>query len=376
MKYFSMFSGVGGFDLALNRLGHQCVGYSEIDAAAIRTYKKNFGDGIQNYGDAKQINTTTLPEFDILCGGFPCQSFSVAGRRKGFEDSRGTLFFELARIAESKRPRYLFLENVKGLLNHDQGKTFRIILQALSELGYHVEWGVCNSRYFGVPQNRERVFIIGCLRGQPRTQVFPFPITATENHGEIASTAIDANYGKGIDNHGARTGIIQLNQPTHSNDRVYSPQGTSPTLNAMQGGMRQPFIRVREATQLGYAEANIGDSINLTAINSLTRRGCVGKGVAQTIDTGMQQYTIDYRNTRQMSVSPTLLGNDHNTIHMVSDEVSIRRLTPRECEKLQGFPPTWTAGESDTARYKMMGNAVTVNVISFLAKRFLGEVTE
>ena len=168
MKYFSMFSGIGGFDFALNERGHECVGYSEIDGYAIETYIKNFGDEVKNYGDAKKIESNELPDFDMLCGGFPCQAFSIAGKRRGFEDTRGTLFFEVARIVKDKKPKIVFLENVKGLLNHKKGETFRTILQTLSELGYYVQWMVLNSKFLGVPQNRERVFIIGHLgEGSP-----------------------------------------------------------------------------------------------------------------------------------------------------------------------------------------------------------------
>lgn len=172
MKYFSMFSGIGGFDIALNKYGHECVGYSEIDKYAIQIYEKHFG-GVKNFGDATKINPKKLPDFDLLCGGFPCQSFSIAGKRLGFEDTRGTLFFEIARIIKGRRPRLVFLENVKGLLNHDNGRTFATILATFDELGYNVEWQVLNSKYFGVPQNRERVFIIGHSRKSSGRQIFP-----------------------------------------------------------------------------------------------------------------------------------------------------------------------------------------------------------
>ena len=162
MKYFSMFSGIGGFEYGIQKATNnqwECVGYSEIDKYAIQVYSKHFPTHT-NYGNATKINPTELPDFDILVGGFPCQSFSIAGKRKGFEDTRGTLFFEIARILKAKKPSTCLLENVKGLVNHNGGKTFATILSTLSELGYDVEWQVLNSKHFGVPQNRERVFII------------------------------------------------------------------------------------------------------------------------------------------------------------------------------------------------------------------------
>jgi DNA (cytosine-5)-methyltransferase 1 len=217
MRYFSMFSGIGAFELAIQQVyGNKnsgefknkepekgffpdqtdsqqrgvifnsdrgngeggwecptCVGFSEIDKYAIQTYRKHFPEH-KNYGDATKIITSELPEFDLLLAGFPCQSFSIAGKRGGFEDTRGTLFFEIARIAKDKRPSYLLLENVKGLLSHDKGNTFATIISTIDELGYDCQWNVLNSKDFGVPQNRERVFIVGHLRGIPRPKVFPF----------------------------------------------------------------------------------------------------------------------------------------------------------------------------------------------------------
>ena len=149
-----------------------CIGFSEIDKYSIQIYKRHFPTH-PYLGDVTRIVPEELPDFDILCGGFPCQAFSIAGKRGGFEDTRGTLFFEIARIARVKRPKLLFLENVKGLLSHDSGRTFGTILATLSELGYFSEWQVLNSKNFGVPQNRERVFIVGHLRGEPFREVFP-----------------------------------------------------------------------------------------------------------------------------------------------------------------------------------------------------------
>ena len=163
MKFFDLFCGVGGFRLGMERNGNVCIGRCEIDKYARQTYAKNFGHEPE-FRDARDIDPTKLPEFQCLCAGFPCQSFSLAGARRGFEDTRGTLFFEIVRIAREKQPSILFLENVKGLLSHDKGQTFKIMLQTLDELGYDCEWQLVNSKYF-VPQNRERIFIIGHFRG-------------------------------------------------------------------------------------------------------------------------------------------------------------------------------------------------------------------
>lgn len=217
MKYLSLFSGVGGFELGISKATNnewECVGFSEIDKHSIKTYKARFPDH-RELGDITKINAAELPDFDMLCGGFPCQSFSIAGKRRGFEDTRGTMFFEIARILEVKKPRLVLLENVKGLLNHDKGQTFRVILETLAELGYDVQWMVLNSKFFGVPQNRERVFIIGSLRGEPRHEILPFGNSNNEVDASRESTesvyALTTTYGKGdrgpqIVSHSPRSG--------------------------------------------------------------------------------------------------------------------------------------------------------------------------
>ena len=174
VKVFSMFSGIGGFEYGMLQSKHEfeIVGHSDIDKYANQIYDKHF-KGVTNYGDATKIDPRTLPDFDLLVGGFPCQAFSVAGLRKGLDDTRGTLFFDIARILDYKRPRNFLLENVKGLLSHDSGKTFQTMLGVLSDMGYVVEWEVLNSKNFGVPQNRERVYIIGHLGRGSRRQIFP-----------------------------------------------------------------------------------------------------------------------------------------------------------------------------------------------------------
>jgi len=174
IRYFSTFTGVGGFEIGIEKSipGAICVGMSEIDKHANNVLRYKF-KGVKNYGDITKINEEELPDFEILCGGFPCQSFSIAGKRMGFEDTRGTLFFDLSRIAKCKRPKILFFENVKGLLSHEEGRTITTILKTLDELGYDAEWQVLNSKYFGVPQNRERIIIIGHLREGTHGWIFP-----------------------------------------------------------------------------------------------------------------------------------------------------------------------------------------------------------
>lgn len=199
IRFIDLFGGIGGFRCGLEKASSKrnkeprsdssntnrkpsaqggskptfnCVWYCDKNKYAVETYNKNFKERYKPT-DIKTVKTKDIPSFDMLCAGFPCQSFSIAGKRKGFKDIRGTMFFEICRIAQAKRPRLLFLENVKGLLSHDEGRTFETIIKSLDELGYNVEWQVLNSKNFGVPQNRERVFIIGHLRGRGGQEVFP-----------------------------------------------------------------------------------------------------------------------------------------------------------------------------------------------------------
>ena len=379
MKYFSTFSGIGGFELGI-QLAYEskvslrdgatkvatsdgvqqgvestakstlsngnipdtklrgdtgeisCIGYSEIDKYASQIYQKHFPEH-KPYGDITKIVAEELPDFDLLVGGFPCQAFSIAGKRGGFEDTRGTMFFELARILRAKQPRLFVFENVKGLLSHDGGKSFSTIIQTLDELGYDCQWQVLNSKNHGVPQNRERVFIIGHLRGTPRPKVFPFGEDQQETTKcGVYTGTLTSRYpasqreGTYIEETRKPAGEIeQINQPKHSNDRVYAADGISLTLNTMQGGSRQPFI----AAQRGRYNAE-----------------------------GKTEQTFEPRKDL-LTNTLTTVEKDNNVI----EGAKIRRLTPTECERLQGFPDGWTEGLSDTQRYKTLGNAVTVNVI-------------
>ena len=182
IRYFDMFAGIGGFRSALEAIGgFECVGYCEIDKYARQAYEAMYNtEGELFFEDARKIVPEQLPDIDLICGGFPCQSFSIAGARKGFDDTRGTLFFEIARIAAVKRPEFLLLENVFGILNHDKGKTFETILSTLDGLGYDVAWQVLNSKNFKVPQSRNRVYIVGCLGEKCSGEVLSFTQASAE----------------------------------------------------------------------------------------------------------------------------------------------------------------------------------------------------
>ncbi len=336
MRFFSTFTGIGGFEVGIENALHitarhqgfeektkrqglessdnklrrryandaRFVGYSEIDKYAISVYERHF-KGVRNYGDITKINAEELPDFDCLVGGFPCQAFSIAGKRHGFDDTRGTLFFDLARILKAKQPRLFVFENVKGLLSHDKGDTFRTIITTIDELGYDCQWQVLNSKNNGVPQNRERVIIVGHLRGTPRPEVFPIS-------GETVTCSKESPT------------IIGSSQ---KNAKV-STDGIVPTLSS-----------------------------------------AMGMGGGQT------PMVVDHGNARLTKIAQAVDANywkgvdNHGQRTVIGSGGYIRRLTPLECERLQGFPDDWTKygkdGEtiSDTQRYKMCGNAVTTNVI-------------
>jgi len=177
MNFLDLFAGIGGFRLGMESAGHKCIGFCEIDQYARASYKAiHETEGEFEFHDITAVSDESIRgigSVDTICGGFPCQAFSIAGARRGFEDTRGTLFFEICRFASILRPKYLFLENVRGLLNHDGGATFETIIRTLDRLGYDVEWQILNSKNFGVPQNRERVFIIGHSRTERSGNIFP-----------------------------------------------------------------------------------------------------------------------------------------------------------------------------------------------------------
>jgi len=389
IKVASLFSGIGGFEKGLLQAipDAKIVFSSEIDKYARQIYKKNYG--VEPHGDITKIKASSIPDHDILCGGFPCQAFSIAGKRRGFEDTRGTLFFEIVRIAKVKRPKLLYFENVRGLLSHDEGRTFQTILRSMDDLGYDAEWQVFNSKNHGVPQNRERVFIIGHLRGANTRPIFPI----TNNGKEIdeiqrqSTNTITSRYegaqavGTYIIESEFNAQINQLNNPTHSNNRIYDPDGLSPSINCMEGGNRQPFIALTESRtdEAKKIRKNIKDK------DYSPRRGkeLVPRtdGLMNCVTSGQsKEQFITCHSTLPRSSMSGLGGTGHlqrddnlsyccdanNNIAVEVDQ-QIRRLTPVECERLQGFPDNWTEGISNTQRYKCLGNAVTVNVIEFIS---------
>ena len=387
MKFLDLFAGIGGFRLGMESAGHECVGFCEIDKFARASYKAiHDTKGEIELHDITAVSDESIRRIgrvDIICGGFPCQAFSIAGNRRGFEDTRGTLFFEIARFASILRPRHLFLENVKGLLNHENGITFETIISTLDELGYNVEWQVLNSKDFGVPQNRERVFIIGHLRGERTRRIFPLG-------GESQSTSSQS--------------VVKIGNVNPSgigmNGEVYQADGLAPTLTTNKGEGQKIAIPVltpdrTDKRQNGRRFKSDGEPMftltaqdkhgiliagKLPGNHDQNSRVYDTNGLAPTLSTmqgGGQEPKIiqrghGYNQGGEHDIAPTITSNSYQENNHLSDGYRIRKLTPRECWRLQGFPD-WAFDKaqevnSNSQLYKQAGNSVTVNIIAVIAK--------
>jgi DNA (cytosine-5)-methyltransferase 1 len=381
-----MFAGIGGFRLGLEKanqvegwgdrrqftdstnsevrarqsLGRKTnfktVWANELDKYACQIYRKHYGTAELVEGDIREIPTETIPDFDLLTAGFPCQSFSLAGKRKGTEESRGTLFAQIVRVAHAKRPSLLLLENVKGLLSSDDGGDFAKILRALGNLGYLLEWQVLNSKYFGVPQNRERVFIVGHLGEECSRQVFPIgeacaefdePCREAQGEGQRvrASDSLRSTYYKGY----ATRGPLIANTLSHR----YGKDGSENLIAQLVGDRDNPTLSVKN------------EAFCLPSNPMSDRQQVVVEHKKITERTG--EYGTGFKDGEVFCLDSSS-GHDQ-VLHLGQ---RIRRLTPVECERLQGFPDGWTEGVSDTQRYKCLGNAVTVPVIQFLGEKLRG----
>ena len=450
------FAGIGGFTLGFEAAGFNCIGHCEIDRFAQRSYQviHNNNEGAWFASDITTVQPEDVPSCDCFTAGFPCQDISIAGRGRGIKGARSSLFFEIIRIIEGKnpcdRPKWVVLENVKNLLSINRGRDFATVLHSLAEIGYDVEYQVLNSKHHGVPQNRERVFIVGHLRGRGTGKIFPILGSDSKALIELIgghqgsrvydSTGVSATLTGQSGGGGAKTGLyavsynrkdgitgqlhtaypltasdcrgINRNQNQNAvlmssenkihcflnvnpsgkglNGNVYNTDGIAPALTTNKGeGIkvaipiltpdretkrqngrrmkeagdpmfcltaqdRHGVMLVKEATKQGYTEAGIGDSINFSVPNSKTRRGRVGKGVAHALLTSCAQG--------------------------VFDGCRIRRLTPRECFRLQGIDDVLfdraQAVNSDSQLYKQAGNGVTVNVVYMIACALLANENE
>lgn len=456
IKVGSDFSGVGAFDYAIKRIHNnvETVYACDMDKFARESFIANHGEPKyypENVYD-REIPTESL---DIYMTSPPCQSFSLAGKRKGKDSENGVLFFNSHEFIQKNKPRYFIFENVKGLLSDDNGNTFKewcnmlggksingspVIFPFENSVPYHIYHKVLNSKKHGVPQNRERVFIIGIRDDSDNSFTWPKEEYLSKKLKDVLETDVDEKYflsdkmmkeliSKDGENgyinqdtqaskvfservtsptlsagcHGyangyVSTGLIQLNNPKHSNNRIFSEESISPTLTTMQGGNRQPFVSVKSATSKGYETATENDSINFTHPDSKTRRGRVSKEVAQTLDTSCNQGIFvpnksekkdgvieagnmkggKWDKTHEQSgrvysgegISPTIhtMGGG-NQEPKVLTEYRIRKLTPRECHRLQDFPDSHKFVVSNSQLYKQAGNSITVRVLELIIRK-------
>lgn len=300
VKFIDLFAGIGGIRTGFMQANEalECVFTSEIDRYAVQTYQENFGP--ENiHGDITTIDEKDVPAHDILLAGFPCQAFSIAGLRKGFEDTRGTLFFDVARIAAFHKPKVIFLENVKGFVNHDKGKTFATIRDILEEMGYKLYYKILNAKDYGVPQNRERIYIVGFL---DHDAVFEFPEKSglPTRLGDILEKNVSGKY--------------------TISDRLWA------------GHQRRKLEHREKGNGFGYSLFDI-DSVYTSTISA--------------------RY---YKDGSEILVAR---GEGNNP----------RKLTPRECARLQGFPENFQIPVSDNQAYRQFGNSVAVPVIRSIAEK-------
>ncbi|MBW3113508.1 DNA (cytosine-5-)-methyltransferase [Bacillus sp. MCCB 382] len=387
--YVSLFSGIGGFEQALNKLGGTCVMASEIDKFANQSYELLYGH--KTVGDITKVEAEDVPNHDVLVGGFPCQAFSVAGKRLGFSDTRGTLFFEIARLAKVKRPKALLLENVKGLVGHDKGKTLDTIVTTLNDIGYTVDFNVLNSKYFGVPQNRERIFIIAMrddlvkpakraiegtnvvAKGKRRIADLPGVKTFNFNWPEqtevttrlrdVLEPVVDERYYLSEEKTAKLVTQLRVNNDPLAEDQIRA------TLTPDREEKRQQGRRFKENDEPAFT-LNTQDRHGI-----LDSRESFVKSVGNTNPSGngMNGKVFDI----EAGLSPTITTNKGEGLRITSaPHYHIRKLTPLECFRLQGFPDsayeTLSAnGVSNSQLYKQAGNAVTVNVIDAIGSRLL-----
>jgi DNA (cytosine-5)-methyltransferase 1 len=423
MKYGSLFSGIGGFDIALNRAGFIPAWMCEIDKSCQNILKRHF-EGVKIYDDVTTIRNAE--PVDLICGGFPCQDLSVAGKRAGLAGERSGLWFEFARVIDELEPKWVVIENVPGLLSSSRGADFAVIIQWLAQRGYGVSWRILDAQYFGVPQRRRRVFIVGSL-GNGRSAEVLFEresgigdtAPSREKRKKIANDAPTSTlrgFGHGWQGQHNDTNavMVQLNGD-RDNPGVSIYDNVSPTVPANPMSDRRAAVMVqrtvgalqeRDYKGVGSQYVNENKCVvantlaggsskchsditsgqqdsNLVLATSRTLRGGKdggGKGYLGSEEMGMtlggqEQYLWEMQHASEAyresgDVVPTLqqrVGTGGNNVPLVG----VRRLTPTECERLQGFPDGWTEGQSDSTRYRQLGNAIAVPVVEWIAKRII-----
>lgn len=395
----SDFSGVGAFNQALMRLG---IEYDEVFACDMDKYARQ--TFIHNYGEPKYYPTNVydreIPKdsLDIYMTSPPCQAFSLAGKRLGKGDKRGILFFNSLEFIQVNRPRFFIFENVKGLLSDDNGNTFSEWVNLLGgksvngnavmfpyedAVPYHLYWKVLNAKHHGVPQNRERVFLVGIRDDNDNSFTWPVEEQLKTKLKDVLEDNVSEKYflsNKMIKN------IVTPSSGDWKSGKMTFNTEIAKTLNSRCAKMGRAdtdnYIKVKSATSKGYEEATEGDSINLSVPNSETRRGRVGKGVAQTLDTSCNQGVVQkYQKEIEQSLNQDICTGIDASYYkgfgvrqgkcrqVVQEQFKIRRLTPRECFRLMDFPDTFTWPVSDSQAYKQAGNSIVVGVLFKIIKK-------
>jgi len=392
MKVGTFFSGIGSPEQALLNLGikHEIEFACDIDKYARETYLKNF-DCKNMYKDITALDMKDLSYVDLLVFGFPCQAFSMAGKRGGFEDTRGTLFYDALRYLKEHKPRYFIAENVKGLLSHDNGKTFQTIIDCLAlttntqmslmpfnNLGYHIYYKVLNTKDFGIPQNRERIFIVGIRDDADNNFRFPKEIPLKLKLKDLLQINVNDKYYlsdkmiEGFKNHKNKHEVkgngFQWNPKDLKKDNIANCLRANAALCPTDNTIITHSLYPRSS------KTNKGGTGHLSKTDGTSY--CVDTGNAQAIE-----WVADYRNDeglrkRKDKTTPCLTASKNSETELsrmppILKQDKIRRLTPIECERLQGFPDNHTKGVSDTQRYKQCGNSITVNVMQEIIKNLI-----
>ena len=319
-SYIDLFAGIGGFRLAFDSLGGECVFSAEIDSHACEMYEANFGTN--PYCDITKLDANTIPDFDMLCAGFPCQAFSISGKKQGFLEARGTLFFDVARILKEKNPPVFILENVKNLIYHDGGNTFRTILNILVGLDYQVSWSVLNAKDYSVPQNRERVFIVGS-----KTRIFDFSKVE-------------------------KTPCMSMRSILESNVSEYLPESeytliSNPKQN--ESGLIFVGYRNKPMRQRGVRP----NTKHLSRVHKQCNR----------------IYSAD-------GTHPTISSSETSGRYFIHDGIGVRKLTLNECYRLFCFPDDFIRTGAVTNQYRRVGNSVCVPVVKAIAKQMIEQFME
>ena len=395
MNHLDLFSGIGGFSLGLKLAGVEpkWIGYSDIDKYANQVFKRRFPNA-KELGSIIDIRPDELPKIDLVTFGFPCQDLSIAGKRGGLKANRSSLFFKAIEIIRHKKPKYFVFENVKGLFSSNGGQDFLLILRAISDIGYDGQWQLLNTRWF-LPQNRERVYFVGHIRGESRPKVFPIGEDGKEVkklQGQYTNT-LKARYQAIGDGSYIIEGKLNAQEKVEIADfrndeglRIRK-DGVSPCLATRKHSEKDistmpPIVKVH-TTQPRSGNPDKGGTGPLSRDDG--NAYCLDTGNSQAVEYNYSQKSLnetleksklkendvkalDLYNRKAQDISPTLTEPHHNTLRLY-DKAKIRRLTPTETCRLQGFPDDWNDCCSDTQRYKQTGNAVSVPVVQAIMER-------